>query len=350
MSAAGESVAGDMEKSGVARVVERRYRNRTYRPARYYLTWYFVSSLWCVISSIILGAYAFLDGGVAGLEGKLWILLSTFFAGLFLVILSTFYGMLGSSLHLVLGDKGIYSLGSVPATMPVTHKSTFLCDTPQQKALYPAKYHGARITRYFLIKWGRKGGCMNWPGKAGGKAEGFWAAVRYSWEEAELPTKDGKSVIVEPIEWQPCPSCNRDRSRKLEPDKDEKNPVGFVRVVAPTASQLRAFAEEFPGIKRGGVIDIRNQVSANRYLDELPWPLLEAIRSDEEYRASSRVDMCWDPLPDDSGLGMVMSHNAEIELFGLQFTSKIMRAQNVGLNQTIAQLSSLRGPLGGNQP
>lgn len=335
-------------------VLDRAYRNRTYRPARYYLTWYFLASVVVTVDFIVLGVYVYLDGGVElFLHRVAWVIVG-FLASIFLAILSTYFGMLGSSLHLLDGDRGIYSLGSVPATQPVITKSTFVCMTPEQKALYPQELHGSRITRFMVWRWGRRGGCQNWPGKAGGKGEGFWSVVVYSWETAERLNPDGTSTgEVYVLEKQPCPTCNRGGQVVVPDAKGEwdKSWLGYRHVPALTTDQLQKMSQDTPGFKRGGVIDLRNQIMPDRYLEELPYELALAIQHDEEYRASSRVDVGYDPLPEEGSLGAVLAHNAEIELFGLQATSKRARHQIVSLHQTRAILDQLQGGnIGGGGP
>lgn len=323
-------------------VLDRMYRVRTYRPARYYLSWKFLISIVLVFCSAPIEYIGWRDGGIPGILAYLPWFLPTFFGGLVLVLFATYDGMIASSLHLIEGDKGIYSLGSVPATAPVVTKATYIVNTPEKTALYDPKYANARITRYLVWRWGRKGGCMNWPGKAGGKSEGFFTKVEYSWEEAEYATstgigKDAKQVLVrEVIEKQPCPRCNRDR-------KTPDDWRGFVHVPALTSTDLQAMATAWPGSKRGGMIDLRMQVWQDRYLEELPDALAFAIQADEEFRASSRVDVMYDPLPDGPSLGSVLDHNMVAHTFGLEYALKRARKNIVDLNQEISLVSQLAG-------
>ena len=323
-------------------VLQRAYRNRTYRPARYYLTWYFLASLWATIDFMVLGAASYLEGGISLFESRLVLVLPGFFSGLFLTILSTYFGMLGSSPHLLEGDRGIYSLGSMPATSPAVTKATFFVNRPEIASLYDPKYANARITRNLVWRWGRKGGCTNWPGKAGGKAEGYFAAVAYSWEEAEYTVSEGTGALAktkilrEVIEKQPCPRCNRDR-------KTPDDWRGFVRVPALSTTDLASMSTSWPGTKRGNVIDLRMQVMADRYLEEIPDVLANAIQADEEFRASSRVDVMFDPLPDGPSLGSVLDHNMIAHTFGLEYALKRARKNIVDLNQEISVVSQLAG-------
>ena len=314
-------------------VLDRMYRVRTYRPARYYLTWKFLASVLLTFATIPIPYNGWVTGGFLGVLASMTWFLPTFFTGLFMVLMSTYDGMIGSSTHLLEGDRGIYSMGKFPATSPIVTKTTFIVNTPEKQALYDPVYANARITRNMVHRWGPKGGCENWPGKAGGKSEGFYDAVVYSWEEAEYVGPD-KKLVREVIEWQPCPSCNRSR-------KGEK--VGFVKVPALSPDQLAAMATAYPGLKRGGVIDLRYQVMADRYLEELDESVAMAIQSHEEFRASSRVDVMYDPLPEGPSLGSVLDHNAQVELFGLQYASKRMRREIVALNQQISIVSQLAG-------
>lgn len=319
----------------IYKVLEKMYRVRVYRPARYYLSWKFLISIVLVFCSAPIEYVGFVQGEIPGVLNMLPWFLPTFFGALVMVLFSTFDGMIASSLHMVEGDRGIYSLGSVPATAPIVTKTTFIVNTPEKQALYDPKYANARITRFLVWRWGRRGGCMNWPGKAGGKAEGFFALVVYSWEEAEYIGPD-KKVVREVIEKQPCPTCNKGRATTA----DER---GFVHVPALEAADLQAMATAWPGLKRGGVIDLRMQVMADRYLEELPDSVAAAIQADEEFRASSRIDVMYDPLPDGPSLGTVLDHNAQAQLFGLEYAMKRARKNIVDLNQEITVVSQLSG-------
>lgn len=331
-----------LQHGRIYNVLDRMYRSRNYRPARYYLSWKFLISVVLVFGAVPIPYLGWRQEGLQGILNSLPWFLTMFFGSLVLVLFSTYDGMIASSLHLLEGDRGIYSLGSVPATQPILTKSTFLVNTPDKQALYEPKYANARITRYYVWRWYRRGGCMNWPGKAGGKSEGYGAAVVYSWEEAEYMEKGPPSRIVrEVIERQPCPSCNRGRKGKPED-------LGWIRVPGMTSRDLEEMATDWPGLKRGGVIDLPMQVLPDRYLEELPDLLAQAIQSDEEFRASSRVDVMYDQLPMRTSMGSVLDHNALTHLFGLEYASKKMRKSIVDLNQDLAVVSQLAGgrPLG----
>lgn len=333
--------------SRLSDTVDRAYRRRSYYPARYYLTWFFVMALGAAIGDVVAGLQFFFSGGLELLEPQLWYLIPSFLASLFLVVLSTYFGMIGNSLHLILGDRGIFSLGTVPATAPVITQASFVCETELQKSMYDAKFAGATIRRHMLWRWGRKGGCENWPGAAGGKAEGYWAAVMRSWEDAVITDEKGQQTI-EPIEWVPCPRCNREnRTKAAFPDRNANAAAGFVKIAAPTPDEIARMAQDSPGQKRGGAFDIRRQIMANRRVVELPMEVAEAISEDAEFRKSSRVDVGYDPLPDEDSFGMVLPSNGAIELFGLQDAGKTKNDEVVALHQTIAVVHQLRGGLSG---
>lgn len=329
-------------KSGrLFEVLDRSYRNYSYRPARYYLTWYFLTSLASMIGWVIGSAYVLLDSGFDSWMHLLPLYAIGFLCSAFLVILSTYNGLISSSLHLHLGDRGIFSLGRVPSTSPVVTKSSFVCLTPEQKALYDKKLHGARITRYFVWRWNRKGGNEKWPGQDGGKKEGYFAVVARTWETYERLDPAGKSTgEVHVLEWHPCPTCNRDAV--ADPDVNAWKP-GWVHVPAMTTEQLQKMAMEPPGYKVGGVLEVPMQIMPDRYPEEIPFALAQQIQHDVEYRASSRVDVGYDPLPEVGGMGTVLTHNSEIELFGLQQSSKRQRHQSVELHQNLAVVHQLQG-------
>jgi len=309
-------------------ILRRAYRVRTYRPARYYLVWYFLLSILVTFLGGYSAFHAWQLNGLAGLSDALWYAFPTFVSGAGLAVLSTFYVLLSSGYFGVIGDRGIFSLGTLPATAPIVTKSTFIVSTESQVAMYGERLRGARITRYFVWRWGRKGGCKDWPGKAGGKSEGYYAVVVYTWEVAEYRDPVSKKIIREVLKDKPCRTCNG---------------TGLIEVPELSEDDLKRMATEYPGLKRGNVIDLPYQVMPDRYLEELPHEVADAIQHDEEYRATSRVDVMYDLLPQFVGLGSVLDHNAQVELFGLQFDTKWLRKTVTDLNIEIAQISQLRG-------
>jgi len=316
-------------------VLRRAYRVRTYRPARYYLVWYFLLSLLVVPLGAYGGFHAWQLGGVPALVDSLWYVFPAFLTGVGLTVLSTFYVLLSSGYFGVIGDRGIYSLGTLPATAPIVTKSTFIVSTDSQVAMYGETYRGARVTRYFVWRWGRKGGCKDWPGKAGGKADGYFAVVTYSWEVAEYRDPKTKAIVRKVLEEKPCRTCAG---------------TGTLHIRELTENDLQRMATEYPGLKRGNVIDLPYQVMPERYLEELPHEVADAVQHDEEYRATSKVDVMYDLLPQFVGLGSVLDHNAQVELFGLQFDTKWLRKTITDLTMEIAQVSQLRGGIISGSP
>lgn len=307
--------------------LKRGYRVRTYRPARYYLTWTFLTAVVVTILDVVAMWHAFQLGGLIGLRDSLWYGLPALFSALFLVIMSTFYYLLSAGYFALVGDRGIWSLGTLPATHPVITKTSFIVSTNQHKAMYDKKYWGARITRCFVWRWGRLGGCKDWPGKAGGKSEGYHAEVIYSWEVAEYRNEKG-DIVRETLDKKRCRRCEG---------------TGWLLLPEPSSAALEQMATQYPGRKRGYVIDLPYQVMPDRNLEELPYELADAIRSDDEFRATSRVQVMYDPLADSESLGSVLDHNAQIELFGLHYASKVKNMQLRNLEIEIAMLKNIQG-------
>ena len=313
---------------GLYDVLARAYRVRTYRPARYYLVWYFLASVLVFITSVWSAFHAFQIGGLDGLKGSVWYAIPGALGGFFLAMLSTFYVLLSSGYFASVGDRGLYSLGTLPATAPIITKTAFIVATQEQIARYGEQMRGARITRFFVWRWGRKGGCKDWPGKAGGKSEGFFAVVPYSWEVAEYPEGESGKIVRKVLDEKTCRACNGE---------------GKVHVSELTETDLQRMATEYPGLKRGNVIDLPYQIMPDRNLEEIPHQVADAIQHDEEYRATSRVDVGFDLLPQFVGMGSVLDHNAETELFGLQRDVKLLRKQVIDLNMEITLISQMRG-------
>ncbi len=307
--------------------LKRGYRVRTYRPARYYLTWTFLASVLVTILDVWSMWHALELGGLIGLRDALWYGLPTLFASLYLVIMSTFYYLLSAGYFGIVGDRGIWSLGTLPATHPVITKASFIVSTNQQKAMYDRKYWGSRVTRFFVWRWGRLGGCKDWPGKAGGKSEGYFAAVIYSWEIAEYKNEKG-DIVREVLDKKKCARCNG---------------TGTVVLPEPNSADLERMATQYPGRKRGYVIDLPYQVMPDHTLEELPYELADSIRHDDEFRATSRVQVMYDPLPDSESVGSVLDHNAQIEMFGLQYASKLLRMEVRNVNIENALLRQIQG-------
>lgn len=307
--------------------MKRAYRVRTYRPARYYLTWTFIAAVLVTFLGVFGMYHVWQVGGLIALRDSMWYGLPALFAALFLIIMSTFYYLIAAGYFALVGDRGIWSLGTLPATHPVVTKASFIVSTNQQKAMYEQRLWGARITRYYVWRWGRLGGCKDWPGKAGGKSEGYFASVIYSWEIAEFKNAEGK-IVREVLSEKKCARC------------DGK---GKVDIHEPTALDLEKMATQYPGRKRGYVIDLPYQVMPDHSLEELPYELADSIRHDDEYRATSRVQIMYDPLPDSEAIGSVLDHNAQIELFGLQYSSKLQRMEIRNLNIEISMLKNLQG-------
>lgn len=309
--------------------LKRGYRVRTYRPARYYLTWTFLTSVACVLLSFF-GAWHLwqVTQQLVVVRDALWYFIPRFLFEIFLIIMSTFYYLLSSGYFAIVGDRGIWSLGTLPVTHPVVTKSSFLVATNQQKAMYETKYWGARITRYFVWRWSRLGGCKDWPGKAGGKSEGYFATVVYSWEVAEYKDGPEGKIVREVLAKKKCTRCDG---------------TGELHITEPTAADLERMATQYPGRKRGYVIDLPYQVMPDHSLEELPYELADAIRHDDEFRAMSRVQVMYDPLPDSESIGSVLDHNAQIELFGLQYSSKLLRAELRNRDIEISMMKNVQG-------
>ena len=183
---------------------------------------------------------------------------------------------------------------------------------------------GKTVVRNKVNMWGRLGGVKNWPGWDGGKRDGYYDVVYDFWDEI-----DGEVVHI----LKPCEMC--------------KGTGQIERGHYYGPAELELLKNSTPGWRLGTTMVFPYEAWPVEF-DEVPEELALAMRSDPEWRNSSRLWHMEDLLPSRISMGSAAPSNTLVTSWANQRLNRKLRDQVLEVTMMLAMKRGMDDEMGGS--